>query len=374
MTASYRLHILTAAGVLKHILAVNPSSSDPTKGGFLELAYINQVNAVGDCAFTLDGAHVALPDLTDRAQVEVWRSDPDNSIAWYRDWSGMFLDEERWMSDGLSLFKAACKGDQWLLNDRIDAYDADTNLKTSFVGVPGETVMKYIVYSNFTPGIATVANGRDVNGETTNTVNINASTGAGNSVDWKCARDNVLETLQKLSAIAGGDFDVIKIAPTIWNFIWYTGQRGTDRTASVVFSLDHGNMAEPHYSKARSGRITSVIVGGTGVASERLIAARTGNGYAAGNNIEAFYNGSSQTPTASGLNALGDQYLFEHRDQEQFGFKVLQTPACLYGRDYFLGDKVTAKFLTITTTPKITSVSVSVKSGQDQVDIGLSYV
>jgi len=372
LTVTYRLHILTAAGVLKHILAVNPSNSDPTKGGFLELAYVNQVNAVGDCAFTLDGAHVALADLTDRAQVEVWRSDPDNNIAWYRDWSGFFLDEERWMADGLSLFKAKCKGDQLLLNDRAVIFDADTSNRTAFVNAHAETIMKTLATYNCTAS-ASVANGRDADGTITG-VSVEADGAGGNHLDWKCARDNLLETLQKMAAVAGGDFDVIKTGAATWEFRWYTGQRGTDRTASVVFSLDHGNMAEPHYSKSRSGRITSVIVGGTGVASERLIAARTGNGYAASNNIEAFYNGSSQTPTASGLNALGDQYLFEHRDQEQFSFKVLKTPACLYGRDYFLGDKVTAKFLTITTTPKIVSVGISAKSGQDQVDIGLSYV
>lgn len=373
MTASYRLHILTAAGVLKHILAANPGSSDPTKGGFLELAYTNQVDTVGDCAFILDGAHVALADLTDRAQVEVWRSDQENGIDWYRDWSGFFLDEERWLADGLSLYKAYCKGDQQWLSDRAVLFDADVTNRTSFAAARAETIMKTLATYNCTAS-ASVANGRDADGTITG-FSVQADGANGNTLDWMCARDNLLESLQKLAAIAGGDFDVIKTAAAAWEFRWYTGQRGTDRTASVVFSLDHGNMADPHYSKKRSGRITSVVVGGTGTGSDRLIRARTGNGYSASNNIEAFYNGSSQSPTADALDDLGDQYLFDHRDQEQFSFKVLQTPSCLYGRDYFLGDKVTAKFLTVTTTPKIIKVGVEVKSGdKDQIDVGLSYV
>jgi hypothetical protein len=306
--------------------------------------------------------------------VEIWRSDAENGIAWYRDWSGMFLDEDRWLEGGLSLYKAYCKGDQIWLHDREVFYDADTANRTAFVAVPAETIMKTLATYNCT-AFASVANGRDADGTIAGFSVQVPDNGLGNPLNWKCARDNLLGTLQKLADVAGGDFDVIKTGAATWEFRWYTARRGIDRTATVIFSLDRGNMGDPHYSIARSGRITSVVVGGLGVGADRLTSARTGNGYAANNNIEAFYDGNSQNPTAAGLNALGDQLLYKMRDQQQFSFKVLQTPACLYGRDYFPGDLVTAKFLTITTTPKIISASVSVKAGdKDNVDIGLSYV
>ena len=63
MSASYRLHILSATGTLLHVLAQNPGGDDPTRGGFLELAYVNVTNGYGTCAFTLDGNHAALAEI-----------------------------------------------------------------------------------------------------------------------------------------------------------------------------------------------------------------------------------------------------------------------------------------------------------------------
>ena len=128
-------------------------------------------------------------------------------------------------------------------------------------------------------------------------------------------------------------------------------------------------------TRLNSTKKTSMTVGGQGQEAARTIANRTGNSYSATLNFEEFFNGSAQASTASGLNTIGDQRLFVVRDQEAFSFDVLPTPACVYSRDWFLGDKVTAKYLTITTTPKIVSVSVSVaKNGQETITPGLSYV
>jgi hypothetical protein len=376
MTALYRLHILTAAGVLKHILAANPGGNDPTKGGPLELAYTNVVNGYGTCAFILDGNHEALVDLTYRCQVEVWRSDPNAAISWYRDWSGFFVDEKRWLKDGqLQMFTAICVGDAFLLQDRAILWYANTANRSAFTGAKAEVIMKTLVKYNCTADAST-GNGRIKDG-TIAGLSVDTPGGTnGTTQDWLCAWDNLLKSLQNLAIIGGGDFDVIKnAAGTAWVFNWYTGQRGTDRTASVVFGLERGNMANPVHTITRRGRKTAIAVGGDGVDLGREVVVRTATGYSASNNIEEFYNGASQIPTTEALQAMGDQELYKCRDIEKLEFDPIQTPGCQYGREYFLGDIVTARFVS-TTTPKIIKASMSVTKDYPfgKVEIGLDYV
>lgn len=375
MSAIYELRIRSSAGAELYRLAANPGGADITKTGFIELAYTNQVNSYGLCSFVLPGNHSILANLTERCQVEVWRADPDNGIAFYRDWSGLFLDETRWydQSTGQHMYKANCYSDAFMLQDRCVLWTANTSNRSIFASAKAETIMKTLATYNLTAS-ASVANGRKVDGTMTG-VTVEADGAHGNSIDFGCAWDNLLTDLQKIANIGGGDFDLVKTGAAAWEFRWYTGQRGTDRTATTIFSTDLGNMGKPHYSKTRSTKKTSVTVGGQGQEAARVIANRTGNGYTAALNFEEFFNGSAQASTASGLNTIGDQRLFIVRDQEAFSFDVLPTPACVYARDWFLGDKVTAKYLTITTTPKIVSVSISVaKNGQETITPGMSYV
>ncbi len=67
--------------------------------------------------------------------------------------------------------------------------------------------------------------------------------------------------------------------------------------------------------------------------------------------------------------------MFAVSDAETVDFKVLPTPATVYGRDYFLGDLVTAKYLSVTATPKITSIAVSLdRAGKEMITPGMNYV
>jgi hypothetical protein len=374
MSAVYELRIKTAAGVELHRLAANPGGTRSTMG-FVQLAYTNQVNSYGACSFVLPGDHTILPDLTERCQVEVWRRDLANGLDWYRDWSGLFLDEERWYeaSSGQHLYKALCYGDVFKLQDRYNLWRAGTANRSDFTGAKAETILKTLVRYNCT-GDASVANGRMGDGTMTG-VSVQADGAGGNAIDHACAWDNLLDVLQKVASIGGGDFDLVKTGAQAWEFRWYTGQRGTDRTGSVFFSTDLGNMGDPKYTKTRSTTKTSVTAGGQGEGAARLVEMRTGNGYSASANYEEFFNASGQVETALGLQAIGDRRLFDLRDAESFEFKVLPTPATVYGVHYFLGDKVTAKYMSITTTPKIVAIGVTVdKSGQETVTPEMAYV
>jgi hypothetical protein len=372
MTAESFLRILTPSGTKVLDIAQNPASDDPTLGGYFELASSNVVNGYGACAFSLDGFHQVLPSLVERAQIEVWRADAENGIGWYREWSGLFLDEERFYDNGRHVFVAKCFSDAFILQDREVLWSAGTLNRSIFTALHAETIMKTLVHYNLHAD-ATVANGRKSEGGMSG-LSYAADTLAGNVIDWACAWDNLLETLQKMSSVAGGDFDLIKTGAAAWEFRWYTGQRGTDRSAEVVFSLERGNMAAPKYTCTRSGKKTVVLVGGQDTGAARQTARRTGNGYTATNIIEQFVQANTQSASAASLNASGDQKLWELRDRETFSFDLLQTPDCLYGKHFFVGDVVTAKYLGIQTTPKITQVSVSrAVGGAEHIKAVLTY-
>jgi len=254
-----------------------------------------------------------------------------------------------------------------MLKTRIVAYPAMLANKAYFSAAKAETIMKALVAANITSA-ATVANSRVRDGTNwpSTVISVEADAAGGNTTEWYCAQENLLETLQKLATIAGGDFDLIKTAVNAFEFRFYAGQLGTDRSASVFFSLGHGNMGDPVYTYDRSSEATVAIVGGQGEESAREFVARTGTDYAAGNDIEIFAPATDvDAGNTAGLNSAGDAVVAEKRARETFSFKVLQTPAIRFGSEYFLGDLVTAvnPYTGASVTQRIAGVSLDLSSG-----------
>jgi len=351
MSVEYRLDIYTAAGVLQAVLTGSAS------GGFRTLTYNKRVNVGGMLQFTLDGADPLVPLLEDKGIVEVWRRDAVNGIAWYRDMTGLFRKQERSYITGPE-FIAICQHPLALLSWRTIGWLAGTADRSEFIGDPAETVMKVMVDYNASAN-ATVGNGRE---RTANTlgITVEADGANGNVVDWYCAWDNLLESLKKLAQVGGGDYNLVSTGAAAWEFRWYTGQLGTDRSASVIFSLEHGNMARPVYKLDRLQEATAAIVCGDGVGAARNVTIRTGTDYAAGNDIEIIHADGMLT-TVVGRETAGDQKLRERQAESAFDFDVIQEGAKLYGRDYFLGDLVTARYDVVEETRKIVAIGVDWK-------------
>ena len=177
----------------------------------------------------------------------------------------------------------------------------------------------------------------------------------------------MLDQLQAIAQIAAGDFDLIKTGAQTWQFRFYAGQRGTDRSATVTFALELGNMAAPVYRYMRLVEKTVAVVGGQDTGVNRAVVTRTGTDYSAANDIELFVDGRSDDSTAK-LNARGDSALDKAQARNAFSYKVLQTPASLYGLHYFLGDLVKAKYKAINVTKQVYAVSVSF-DGKDSKEI-----
>ena len=355
MTASYQVRVKNTTGTLQAVLT-----------DFTSLAYTKRVNAPGVVSYKLHSDHDAISLHEHRGQIEVWRRNADLGIDWYCDFYGLYLDHEYQYVD-YDVWTARGYGLNWLLSTRHVAWYASTADRSKFTSAAAETILKTLVDYNAGPN-ATTGNSRLRNGAITG-LSIQADGAGGNTLDWYCAWQNLLSTCQKLARVAGGDFDIVRTSATTTEFRWYEDQLGTDRSSTVIFALERGNMARPHYRYNRAEEKTAVIVAGQGEEDDRKTSVRTSSDYSAANDVEGFKDARNRSSTA-GLQTAGDQYLDEKRAKQELTFDVLQTPACLYGEHYFLGDLVTARYHT-TLTQKIVGVTVEFASGQERISLEL---
>lgn len=356
MTTEYQIRVKDVAGATQAIVT-----------DFLSLAYVKRVNEPGLGSFVLHGDHAAIDELVDKGQVEFWRRNQAQGVDWYCDFYGLYREPDR--SGGRpGRFVGYCPGQMDMLRWRTVAWKAGTADRSAFTSDPAETIMKTLVAYN-AGSSATTGNGRIRTGTITG-IATESDGGGGNSTDWYCAFDNLLGTLQDLALIAGGDFDLVKTGAQAWEFRWYATRLGTDRSASVIFSLEYDNMANPQYRTRRMAERTVAIVGGQGEGSLRQVGVRTGPNYAASNDIEMFTDARNVSSTA-GLQAKGDAELEKARAYDEFRFDVLQTAVSLYGKHYFLGDLVTAvnPFTGASLEKKIVGVAVTVQDGAESIQV-----
>lgn len=348
MSAEYKVRVYDRAGALTHELT-----------DFYALGYSKTVNAASMGIFTVHGEHAIVATIALDYQVEIWRQDAPNGIAWYCDFYGFFRDMQRSAdNNGVTVATLYCPAQISRLSRPIVGYTSGTANRTDFSAVKAETIAKTLVTRNATASGST-ADGRVRNAPALG-ISVQTDGAHGATLDATCSYQNLLTALQDIASVGGGDFDLIKTAGATWEFRWYDGQRGTDKSATVTFSMAYGNMASPSLRYATIDERTVAIVGGGGEGSLRTLVVRTGTNYAAGwNETETFVDSRQSTAMAT-LETAGDRELQARQARAELTFDVLQTPATLYGRDYNVGDLVTAVFAEYSATKKVASVDVGV--------------
>ena len=360
----YRLDFYDLTGTKKYEITDN-----------LWISYTKKVNSSGSMqmGYWGDSEFVAL--IEDKWQVEVYRR---ISGQWVRDFV-CFYRNLGWEKPDKATATFYFRGLNGFLAMPIVAYPAETTDRTRFLTQPAETIAKNLVTYNATTA-GTLLDGRDVaipNAYPWSGMSVEADAGLGTSQNWYCTRANLLSTLQDLASVGGGDFDVVKTSDTTWEFKWFDGQLGTDRTATVVFAMERDNMGNPRYSEIRAEEKTVAIAGGEGEKADRDIEVRTGENYSTTNHVEMFVNASdvkSKTDGTGGLITKADEALEETKAKSEFSFDVIQVENSRYGIHYFLGDLVTA-INPLTNTAhevKIDEVTVTYQSdGNENIKVGL---
>jgi hypothetical protein len=362
MAAEYKIRVYNRSGVLQYELI-----------DYRALAYTKAVNEPGMGIITLDGRAPIVDAIELDWQIEVYRRDLTFSLAWYCDFYGFFRDsEERADDNGIRSATLYCPGQMSLLSRANVAYAAGAANRTEFTADPAETIAKTLVTYNATSG-GTTGDGRERD-VTLPTITVEADGLTGNVLDYNCAKQNLLSALQEVAEVGGGDFDLAKNGAAAWEFQWFDGQLGSDLSGTVAFSLSQGNMANPVLRRNTLNERTVAIVGGQGEEGSRAIVVRTGANYdATFNAIEVFVD-ARQMSTTDGLNAAGDNALANYQARYDLSFDVLQIPSTVYGRDYALGDLVTAVFGTYSATKKVASVAVEFGVNGERLNIGMKDV
>lgn len=360
MAVEYAIIIKSRAGAPQRIITGEA-------GGFRWLSYRKELNAPGLLMFDLRADHAAIAGLERDGQIDVWRRDPANSLDWYVDFEALFVDEERFTDDaGNGTFRAICPGQMDFLSRAVVAWVAETADRSVFTADPAETIMKTLVTYNAVAASATTGNGRLRTTDLAN-ITVEADAAGGNSVTFACAHQGLLEALQDVARIGARDFYLARTGAQAWEFR-VKQYLGTDRSASVVFALNYGNMGNPQLRRNRLNEKTVAIVGGQGVEDDRDFEVRTGTNYNATYNSKETFYPATQYTTAAGLQAAGDIRLDELRARDDLTWDVIQTPGSLYGVHYFLGDLVTGLYQEITATKQISAVTVTFAPGDDRVE------
>lgn len=363
MSVEYQLRVYSPDGQIQHIIS-----------DMLNLAYVREVNSPGILTFDLPASHLAIDDFEADSQVEVWRQDLAIGLSWYCDFYGFWRGEQRSANaDGAPLYRAMCVGQMDLLRRAVVAYRAATADRSEFSTRHAETIAKTLVTYNATPAGA-VADGR-VRNVTLSGIVLQGDAANGPTLTMRCAWRNLLEVLKDLAELGGGDYDLVKTSAAQWEFRWYNGQLGLDKTSTVRFALNYGNMANPVLRRDYSREPTVAIVGGQGAEASREIVVRTGANYAATHNAaEVFVDARGET-TTSALESSGDVELSLGQARVDLSFDVLQVPQTYYGLHYTLGDLVKGIYDGFSATKQVRRVSVSVSDdGSEKIRVELKDV
>jgi ReqiPepy6 Gp37-like protein len=352
------VQIKDASGARKAVFTA--TARDGGDNGFLYVAWRKRVNGVYMAEMTINADNPDAIYLQDKYQLEIWRADYANGLSDYLSFDGTIRDDQPFTDeDNRRRLTIRAYGHNERLARRRIAYPANTLDFTLFTATKGETVLKRLVRYNCDPVFATVANARD---RQPSTLNLTTATdlARGNTIDWTCGgRNNLLDELQKIALIAGGDFAVTKTGAASYVFEFYPNQLGTDRSSGanpVIFSTDRGNMATPKLVRTRSSEKTIMIVGGRGENDTRTIRVRSGVNFSAANDIEDYIDGRNSTTTAA-LDDIGDQALEEKRFRNVIEYEVLQKPLYTVEKDYFLGDRVLAIYAGLTVTQQVYEIA-----------------
>lgn len=350
------------SGIKRTILTLNAGST-----GLLYLQWRLERNGVHWCKFALDADHNDLQYLTDKAQIEVWRQYPAIGLAPYKSFEGLLRDFE-YVTDDLGLTVLTCKayGYLSLLSWRDVLYDAGlTNL--SKFNAPAETVFKTLVNYNAGPFAQALAL-RDRDGIISG-LSVETDQARGATISVSASRDNLLEVIKKYAGrVAGGDVDVIKLDATSYEFRFYPGQRGSDKSLNVVFSLERANMRKPNLTINYSSERTVILAGGKGQETDRLTALAYGPNYSSTNDVESFYDANQISDPVS-LDQQAQQVAASAALRATFVFEILQTTNTAIDLHYTLGDIVAAVYADQSFTKIIDAVTFIYADGKETVAV-----
>jgi hypothetical protein len=320
-------------------------------------------------------------------QVIIRRTVPGCDLDWYTEFGGFYRSMEKTMNDdGRKTLVVSGSDYNELLRRKIIAYKEGTIRADK--NAPAETCMKEYVEENLGPTADDTVVGRLYQGGFPN-FTVEADDGKGETWSGSRAFENVLDVLKEIANFSGIDFKVISSGEASFVFMTYEDQMGEDRTdeeigneglnkygnAPVIFNVGLGNIAETQYIMDRTAEANVAVVLGSGEGSTRYtvtVSNETAVDQSPWNIREMMVTPGNidQDFETYELTTRGNEALQEHKGIESFNLTPLQRPSTLYGKHYFLGDRVVVRYGETKLKKKIVSVSIKVSdNGKESIDI-----
>lgn len=318
-------------------------------GGLLGFRYVKTLRRSGQSVleFNATDSRVELFELD--SQIEFMRNDPlDATKNWYLDF-GAFHRSVKYNTDKEGKFRFTSRGRGFndLLQAEIIGYPAGTEYTEKDAAC--ETVAKEFVDENIGP--SATAPPRSISGVFTG-VSVEADSATGATWSGARANKNLLEILEELAEAAPGDFNLIGLGDSTFEFRWRDVRWGLDKTEgnadgnpAVVFSPRLGNVERMYFDDDRANEINRVTVLGSGEGEERLV-------------ITVDDAGATETPwsrraVARDARDTGDEdelteranaIIERQRARKSVVVTTIQTKATRYSRDWDYGDLVTVEY------------------------------
>ena len=363
MSVLYTMQIYDTAGVIQSYIT-----------DFESLGISRQCSSADAMSFSIPSSSQSAPYIVYGAYIIVSRIDTEMDIPESVEFSGIIRRIVQTVSSVRSL-QITAVGMMALLGDRIIAYKSAIANRSLFTAAPAETIIKTLFSYNIGAS-ATTANGRLLNGVISG-MSTAASSGAGTALTVSCSMKNLLQTMQETAVTGGGDIDLLYTAPASWSLVWYTGQRGSDRSADVILSVPTGTISELVITTDRVNDFSSVIIGGAGVNKARVYTTRPSS-LPTDLDSREFYadaKGTGNVSTAA-MNQQGTTLLRQQsRRRVTYKAKIIQGGSLRYGRDYFLGDLVTIRDNNTDVIQKVQGVTLDFDAdGRETVNVLLAAV
>lgn len=344
------------------------------------LDYNLKLNEVNDMTLTLNYTQPVYDLLSNVDYLcEVRRK--VNTTWTTEDWFFMRTPQVQLTTTGTLILTCYMRGLLDLIDRRWLAYNARTPIFP--VGIasdpvnkfgPADDVMKAYVNENAGP-LATIANGRLRDGVLERFV---VAAPASLGPYWHGARSYkaLLKTLQEIGQAVEPstidlhnyvDFDVTySQSENQFMFNTYYPQKGLDRTATVVFSPEYGNVTDISYTNSRSEEVNAVIVNGQGEQGFRrhAIIENLNKFDSPWNDRETIVDSRNQD-TDEELSTVAQTTLAQLGAREAFVFTPQFSRVTQYGQNFVLGDKVAFKFLDFEARKKLVQVHVNMAEGKE---------
>lgn len=362
----HQLHLLTPTGVPLTIL---------NDGAFAGLNYGLRDLEPGVLELVLPG-DFGMARLAIDSQIEIYRAVGYGAMQLEGDTSFFIRRvQPSTRGDGVKVLHVTAYSAISLLARRIVAYASGTSY-TDSVSMPWDNLIRSIVRENF----GLLATDTDRNLSPWMTVQADTSWGANKteSFPWQIVM-NVLSGI--VNEVRGNGFyctfDVIRTAPSVFEFRVFLGPRGIDHSSTgtnpVIVSEERHNLLEPSLDFDWTNEKNYIYATGQGSGLARVVKTAqddTRIGVSPFNRIEFNQDARNASLDAS-VQAKADYALQDHRPKRTFTGSISQTDGCLYGVHWKWGDIVTAEYDGYTFDCHVDAVTVTIAPNGTEIATGI---